>query len=167
MIHSCQVQRHPLSERRDDLYETPPMTVEALLRVEPLPHRLWEPACGRGSIVNALLAHAHEIVVSDLVNHGVPVTPPGYYGVDFVLEWKAPDGCECIITNPPFKLAEELTAHALMLCPRVVMLLRLAFLESERRREILVGRGLARVHPSTPHDAYHPRRSSAAPRRIL
>jgi hypothetical protein len=73
-----------------------------------------------------------------LVNHGVSVTPPGYYGVDFRLEWKAPDGCECIITNPPL-LAKEFAAHALMLCPRVVMLLRLAFLESERRRENLEG----------------------------
>ena len=117
--------------------------------------RSWEPAWGRGSIVNVLRAHGHEVVASDLVNHSVPVTPsgyyglvtpPGYYGVDFLLEWKAPDGCECIISNPPFKLAEEFAAHALMLCPRVVMLLRLAFLESERRREILEGRGLARVH---------------------
>ena len=30
-------------------------------------------------------------------------------------------------------LAEQFVAHALDLCPRVVMLLRLAFLESERR----------------------------------
>jgi hypothetical protein len=37
-------------------------------------------------------------------------------------------------------------AHALDLCPHVVMLLRLAFLESERRTGILEGRGLARVH---------------------
>jgi hypothetical protein len=34
--HSCQVQRHPLSERGLDLYETPDVAVEALLRVERL-----------------------------------------------------------------------------------------------------------------------------------
>src|SRR5258707_9168253 len=56
------------------------------------------------------------------------------------------DGCEAIVTNPPFKLAERFVAHALELCPIVVMLLRLAFLESERRTGILEERGLARVH---------------------
>ena len=35
-----------------------------------------------------------------------------------------------IVTNPPFKLAAQFAAHALSLCPRVAMLLRLSFLES-------------------------------------
>jgi hypothetical protein len=33
--HSCQVQRHPHSERGLDLYETPSGAVHALLRAEP------------------------------------------------------------------------------------------------------------------------------------
>ena len=144
--HSCQVQRHPYAARGNDLYETPLPAVTALLRVEKLPHRLWEPACGRGNVVNVLRAAGHEVVATDLVNYGEPITPPGYYGVDFLMERKAPDGCEAIVTNPPFKLAEQFVEHALDLCPRVVMLLRLAFMESERRRGILEGRGLAHVH---------------------
>jgi hypothetical protein len=144
--HSCQVQRHPLAERGLDLYETPAVAVEALLRVERLPHRIWEPACGRGAIVNVLRAHGHEVVASDIADYGLPITPPGYYGRDFLLETKAPEGTEAIVTNPPFMIVEKFVAHALDLCPHVVMLLRLAFLESERRCEILEGRGLARVH---------------------
>src|SRR5262249_58394798 len=57
--HSCQVQRRLLAERSDDLYETPTVAVEALLREERLPHRLWEPACGRGAIVRPLRAAGH------------------------------------------------------------------------------------------------------------
>ena len=38
-----------------------------------------------------------------------------------------------IITYPPYRLADEFVAHALELCPRVLMLLRLALLESRRR----------------------------------
>jgi hypothetical protein len=144
--HSCQVQRHPLAERGHDLYSTPSVAVEALLRVESLPRRIWEPACGRGAIVNVLRAHGHEVVASDLVNYGVPITPPGYYGVDFLKESRAPEGTEAIVTNPPFRLAERFVAHATEICPLVIMLLRLAFLESERRTGILEGRGLARVH---------------------
>src|SRR4029450_10168357 len=60
------------------------------------------------------------------------------------LERMLPAGVELICTYPPFKLAEKFVAHALHLCPRVVMLLPLAFLESERRRGIL--EDLARVH---------------------
>ena len=51
---------------------------------------------------------------------------------------------QAIITNPPYMLAEQFVGHALRLCPRVIMLLRLAFLESERRTDIYGGR-LARV----------------------
>ena len=31
--HSCQVQRHTLADRKNDLYETPAVAVHALLRV--------------------------------------------------------------------------------------------------------------------------------------
>jgi hypothetical protein len=141
--HSCQVQRHALSERRDDLYETPPVAIEALLRHERLPQRLWDPCCGPGNIVNVLRAAGHEVLASDLVDYG---DPTHFYRRDFLMERKAPDGCEGVVMNPPFKLAEEFIAHALDLSPLVIVLLRLAFMESERRTRILEGRGLARIH---------------------
>jgi hypothetical protein len=141
--HSCQVQRHALSERRDDLYETPPVAIEALLRHERLPHHLWDPCCGPGNIVNVLRAAGHEVIASDLVDYG---DPTHFYRRDFLMERKAPDGCEGVVMNPPFKLAEEFIAHALDLSPLVIALLRLAFMESERRTPILEGRGLARIH---------------------
>jgi hypothetical protein len=140
------IQRAPLADRADDLYETPPEATLALLRAEKLPRFIWEPACGRGAIVNILRAAGHDVVATDLVNYSAPITPPGYFGIDFLMERKAPEGTEAIITNPPFKLADEFVARALELCPRVIMLLRLAFLESERRCGILEDRGLARVH---------------------
>jgi hypothetical protein len=139
--HSCQVQRHPLAERDHDLYETPACAVEALLRVEKIPHMLWEPAAGPGSIVRTLRNHGHAVIASDIIDYG------GLHFVrDFLGEIGAPAGVETVITNPPYRLAEEFVEHAIRLCPRVVMLLRLAFLESERRCAILEDRGLARVH---------------------
>ena len=53
---------------------------------------------------------------------------------------------ELICTNPPFKNAGAFVAHALKVCPRVIMLLRLAFLESRRRSQIIESGTLARVH---------------------
>ena len=140
--HSCQMQGHKLADRGHDLYETPTVAVEALLRVESLPYHLWEPAAGRGAIVNVLRAAGHAVIASDLIDYGDSTHFPHR---DFLTE-PLPPGCEAIVTNPPFQLAEEFVDHALELCPRVIMLLRLAFLESERRCAILEDRGLARVH---------------------
>src|SRR5262245_46805306 len=142
--HSCQVQRHPLTERGLDLYETPPVAVEALLRVERLPSYIWEPACGRGAIVNVLRAHGHQVVASDITDYGVPITT--HWNRDFLHESTAPAGTQCICTNPPYRSAESFVEHALELAPLVVMLLRLAFYESDRRRTILENCGLARIH---------------------
>lgn len=143
--HSTQSGRAPLIERKDDLYETPAVATEALLRVEKLPQNIWEPACGRSAIVNVLRAAGHGVLATDLVDYGEP-GPATFYRRDFLMEREPPPNCGCIVTNPPYKLAGEFVTHALDLCPRVIMLLRLAFLESERRRSILDSGHLARVH---------------------
>jgi hypothetical protein len=140
--HSCQVQRHPLAERGDDLYETPAVAVEALLRVEKIPHRVWEPACGPGNIVKVLRAAGYDVLATDLVDYG---DPTHFYRRDFLME-RMPTGYECVLTNPSFKLVEEFVAQAIEICPLVIMLLRWAFYESDRRSEILEGCGLARIH---------------------
>jgi hypothetical protein len=139
--HSSQVQRRPHAERGVDLYQSPPEAVRALLKVGRLPHGIWEPAAGPGAIVRVLRDAGHMVVGSDIIDYG------GLHFVrDFLGETGVPTGVEAIVTNPPFMIAEQFVAHALELCPLVIMLLRLAFLESERRCHILEGRGLARVH---------------------
>jgi hypothetical protein len=135
--------RAALVDRKDDLYETPDVAVHALLRIERLPHHIWEPACGPGRIVNVLRGSGHTVWATDLVDYECPDSESG---VDFLMERQARIDVEAIVTNPPFKLAGEFVAHALTLCPRVVMLLRLAFLESVRRSPILDSGHLARVH---------------------
>jgi hypothetical protein len=130
--HSCQGQRHSHAERGLDLYETPNVAVEALLRVEQIPQRIWEPAAGKGAIVRVLRDHGHAVMASDIYDYG---------GLDFVGDFlgqeRMPAGCEAIVTNPPYKIAESFVAYALDRAPLVIMLLRLAFLESERRCHIL------------------------------
>ena len=159
--HSCQVQRHSFAERQLDLYETPAAAV-ALLRIEKLPARIWEPAAGRGAIVRVLRSHGHAVIASDVFNYG---------GLDFVGDFLAqeqmPTGCEVVLTNPPYKVAEPFVERALELAPLVIMLLRLAFLESERRCNILENRGLARVHvfrkrlPMMHRDGWEGRKSNS------
>lgn len=134
--------RAALSMRGDDLYETPAVAIEALLRAESLPMAIWEPACGPGSIVRSLRATGRHVVATDLVDYDCPDSQSG---IDFLMERSAPPLVQAIVTNPPFKLAGEFVERGLELCPRVIMLLRLAFLESQRRAPILDGGSLARV----------------------
>ena len=54
--------RHPDSARGNDLYETPEVATLALLRAEPLPRSIWEPACGRGAIVRVLRNAGHGVI---------------------------------------------------------------------------------------------------------
>jgi hypothetical protein len=136
--------RAPLSERKNDLYETPAVAVEALLRVEAIPQVVWEPACGPGAIVRVLRTAGHIVYATDLVDYESPDQDRA--GWDFLMERQVPAGVQAIVTNPPFKNVEPFVVRALDLCPKVIMLLRLAFLESEKRRPILDSGHLARVH---------------------
>lgn len=134
-----------LRDRKDDLYETPPEAVRALLTVEDLRgQNVWEPACGPGSIVRTLRSYGLDVLATDLVNY--EWRGQNCYGWDFLSEHALPGNIDAIVTNPPFKLANEFVAHALHLCPKVYMLLRLAFLESTKRSPILDGGKLAKVY---------------------
>jgi hypothetical protein len=141
LSHAAQSGRHSNADRGADLYETPAVAVEALLRVESLPHWLWEPAAGRGAIARVLRAAGHAVIASDVIDYGGL-----HFVADFLKATKAPVDCESIITNPPYQKAVEFTRHALNLVPKVYLLLRLAFLESARRTDVLERRGLRAVH---------------------
>jgi hypothetical protein len=140
---SAQAGQHSFAERGEDVYETPACAVEALLKIEKLPVNIWEPACGPGAIVRVLRAVGHSVYASDLHDYGGVGCDPG---VDFLTN-TCLGQAEAIITNPPYKQAQQFVEVALKRAPLVIMLLRLAFLESSRRAHILDrGSGLARIH---------------------
>jgi hypothetical protein len=112
------------------------------MAVEPIPLTVWEPACGPGAIVRILRDRGRAVVATDLNDWGCPDSKSG---VDFLMEREAPAGVPAIVTNPPFKLAEEFVEHALKLAPEVYMLMRLAFLEGMRWRTKGFQDHLARV----------------------
>jgi hypothetical protein len=139
---SAQPGRHPFAARDLDLYETPPSAIEALLAVEILPHRIWEPAAGRNAIVNVLRAAGYEVTASDIGCGGAEVD----FYADFLTLPVMPAGCAAICTNPPFQRVNTFVRHALDLAPRVYLLLRLAFQESIGRSDILEQSGLRTVY---------------------
>lgn len=133
-----------LKVRKDDFYASPPIAVRALIGVEPdMPQCIWEPCAGDGAVVKELQASERTVIAHDLVDWGCSDIETR---IDFLMEHKAPEGVGGIVTNPPYKLANEFIIHARHLVPKTYMLLRLAYLEGERRRrKIFAQQDLARV----------------------
>ncbi|MFN7339993.1 MAG: class I SAM-dependent methyltransferase [Opitutia bacterium] len=128
-----------INREKDDFYPTPPAGTRALLSVETFEGKIWEPACGDGALSNVLLDAGYEVTSTDLIDRGY-----GEHGVDFLMEAqpRAPN----IITNPPFKHADEFALKALSLTTgKVALLCRLAWLEGKKRRQMFESTPLARV----------------------
>lgn len=127
------------NRERDDFYPTPAAGTRALLSVERFDGCIWECACGDGAISKELEAAGYTVISTDLIDRGY-----GAGGVDFLLDFQtaAPN----IITNPPFKHAEEFVRHALARATRkVAMLCRLAWLEGIERKALFERTPLARI----------------------
>lgn len=125
-----------------DLYETPSIATEELLKVELLTSRILEPSCGRGAISEVLISHGHSVVSRDLYDHGY-----GIVGKDFFNLKSIPP--IDIVTNPPFTNQNEYCIHAIDLLHennQFCCFLRLDFLSSKGRKKFLVNSPLKVVH---------------------
>lgn len=126
---------HSSNERAsNDYYATDPKAVDMLLDLESFSHDVWEPACGEGHISKALLNRGYHVTSTDLIDRGF-----GTGGVDFLqMQLDTPVQMD-IITNPPYKYAQDFVEHALHIIAdghKVAMLLRLSFLEGKQRRKL-------------------------------
>lgn len=129
--------RHALAVRGDDLYETPVEATRALLANYPVPRCVWEPACGPGAIVRELRATGRRVYATDLVDYRERRCPDSEHGRDFLMEHEPIGTATAIVTNPPFKLADEFIRHGLHLDLPVIVLLRLAALEGAKRSDLI------------------------------
>lgn len=119
---------HAAERQKDDFYPTPPDLTRALLAVESFEGGVWEPACGDGSMSEVLSDAGCHVVSSDLVARGY-----GESRRDFLME-SMPAGCRHIVTNPPFKLAEQFWRRACTMAPgKVAFVARLTWLEGIER----------------------------------
>ncbi len=145
--HKAGNSRRPLAERGHDLYETPPCATRALVANERLPHRIWEPACGRGAIARVLREAGHDVWATDLVLYDTP--DQDLAGDDFLRRERPLRDIGAIVTNPPFKAFWPFVERAVALAPEVHMLGRLNVLGGKRERttHLIEHSGLAVVRP--------------------
>ena len=111
----------------NEFYPTPASAVRALLSVEQFDGSVWEPACGDGAISQVLVKAGHEVVSTDLIEHGYGISE-----TDFLKQTKP--RAKHIITNPPYGrgLADRFAGRALNLTQKtggkVAMLLNMSSL---------------------------------------
>jgi len=153
---------------KDDFYATPAWVTELLIKAEresghPLPFKIWEPACGDGAIVKVLRAHGCDVAATDLVDRGFPGATVGF---DFL--WGSSHGLDAaVVTNPPFKLAEQFVQQwctRLPASPRLCLLLKLSFLQGASRTPWLFSETpLARVHVIAKRITFDGKRADGTP----
>jgi hypothetical protein len=120
-----------------DGFGTPEIAVKTLLSREAFHTNVWEPANGYGDITFPLEDAGYDVFTSDIFRwHKSTHTQRSFF--DFT---RLPYGDDYdIITNPPFKLANQFVTHSHKLLRkggRLALLLRLQFLEGITRRETI------------------------------
>jgi hypothetical protein len=110
-------------------FQTPP---EAMLPLLPYLHRdwtIWECACGKRNLAQALRQAGFKVIDTDIKE-----------GKDF-LTWQLSE-FHCIVTNPPYSLKYEFLDRAYALGKPFALLLPLTSLESPSRQNLFVSNGL-------------------------
>mgnify|MGYP003858849767 CR=1 FL=1 len=127
-----------------DDFPTPPWATRALF-AHVLPPQVWsrqtclEPSCGAGHMARVLREHFAVVKAADIHDYG-------YGKVSDFLTTPYPTGSfDWVITNPPFRLAEDFIVRALAIARvGVAMFARTALIEGVARYERLF-----RPHPPT------------------
>ena len=130
---------HTSEEREEnDFYATDPQAMVDFLEKfhedgESFAESIWEPACGEGNLSKELELRGHGVLSTDLINRG--------YGsqLDFLQVRDTLVFCGDILTNPPYKFAEQFVQMSLRRVQdgsKVAMLFKLQFVESAKRLEL-------------------------------
>lgn len=118
-----------------DYYATEPKAVSLLFEVEDFIGDIWECACGEGSLSETMKNLGYNVFSTDLIDRG--------YGdgvKDFLDEDnKSWDGN--IITNPPYRYANQFIVKALEIIPdgkKLALFLPIRYLEGKGRKKIFL-----------------------------
>lgn len=124
---------HSKNKRAEhDYYATEPIAAKLLLEVEPDLSNIWECACGEGHLAKVFDESGKLGKATDLINRG--------YGdiEDFLINTKPYHNGD-IVTNPPYKYAQEFVEHSLSKVDegrKVCMFLKVLFLETQSRKKL-------------------------------
>jgi hypothetical protein len=135
--HAVMAQRYENSSSLDD-FPTPPWATRTFLenvlggRAHTAEKTCLEPACNRGFMARPLKEYFAEVEASDIFDYG-------FGGIsDFLSSSHKANSFDWVITNPPFKAAEQFAIEGLRVARvGVALLVRTTFIESKGRYERL------------------------------
>lgn len=134
--HAVMAQRHEAKDSLDD-FPTPPWATRALLEHVIIDRDFaslscLEPACGRGYMSRPLSERFGHVSSADVLDYGFGTIR------DFLTYPYLAGSHDWVITNPPFRHAQEFISRAMMVSRAgVAILARTVFLESIGRYEDL------------------------------
>ena len=133
------------NRQRHDFYATDPKATELLISLEKFSDKIWEPACGAGHMAEPLKLAGYNVYATDLFDRGYGIGDVNFLSPEITHF----DGD--IITNPPYKYAEQFVKKAISIIPtgnKVAMFLKLQFLESQGRQHLFENHPPYRVYVS-------------------
>lgn len=151
------------NRREHDFYPTPKECTIALMDFLKLPpsKKIWEPACGDGSMAIVIEKYGHSIYASDLrTDCGF-----GEGGVDYLN--KICNYYDAIITNPPFNLSAAFIEKAITEATVVAMLLKSQYWHSKNRYSLFMNNPPSFVLPLTWRPNFAPEKGSAPTMEVL
>ena len=128
---------HSNHEREvNDYYATEPKAVKLFLEIEKFDGKIWECACGEGSLSEEMKALGYDVYSSDLVDRG-------YGDIKDFLSIENNQQTEMnIITNPPYKYANDFIVRSLSIMQKgkkLALFLPIRYLEGKARKKIFKG----------------------------
>ena len=123
----------------NDYYATEPKAIRLLLELETFKGDIWECACGEGHISKELEIMGYKVLSSDLIDRGFGKQFNFVIG-DFnkFLDENGMTKKINIITNPPYKIAQEFIERALNIIDdgcKLALFLPIRYLEGKARRK--------------------------------
>lgn len=129
---------HAKGERASmDFYATSSQAIDKLATKFEIPKKVWECACGDGSLSRRLKQLGHDVFSTDIVDRG-------YEDFNGELDFLSLEAYEhrgefdCILTNPPYVMCTEFILRALELLPEggyACFFLKTTALEGRKRYE--------------------------------
>lgn len=123
-----------IAREDNDFYATDPKAMKLALpylKQCGLSHKVWECACGEGHLSEVLKDNGYDVYSSDLIDRGYGEVKD-FLKCDTIWEGD-------ILTNPPFKYAEQFVRQGMKLINqgnKVCLFLKIQFLESSKRYQL-------------------------------
>ena len=128
-----------VKRQEEDFYATEPKALEIFLEKlyddNIVLKNVWECACGQGHLAQVLMERRLLEMATDIIDRGYK---PYFRQLDFLNVDFTHNGD--ILTNPPFKLAEEFVENGMEILEKdgnkLILFLKIQFLEGQKRKKL-------------------------------